>query len=232
MIYGYCRISKKTQSIERQERNIKEQYPDAAIIKEAFTGTKIYERKEFSKLLNTVKSGDKIVFDSVSRMSRTADDGVKLYNELFGKGIELVFLKEPYINTEAYRKALNSGIEKIGNVIADIYIEATNEVIQLLADNQIRIAFEQAEKEVTDLQERTKEGIKTAKINGKRIGTPKGSILTTKKSIEAKKAIQKHSKDFGGTLNDIECIKLCRINRKTFYKYKKELFESLNSYEK
>ena len=132
----------------KQYLAIKEKYPDAAIIKEAFTGTKIYERKEFSKLLNTVKSGDTIVFDSVSRMSRTADDGVKLYNELFGKGIELVFLKEPYINTEAYTKALNRGIEKIGNVIADIYIEATNEVIQLLADNQIRIAFEQAEKEV------------------------------------------------------------------------------------
>ena len=30
MIYGYCRVSTKTQNIERQERNIKTLYLDAA----------------------------------------------------------------------------------------------------------------------------------------------------------------------------------------------------------
>ena len=38
-IYGYCRISRKTQSIERQERNIREAYLTDYIFKEAFTGT-------------------------------------------------------------------------------------------------------------------------------------------------------------------------------------------------
>ncbi len=50
-IYGYCRISTKQQKIERQERNIKEQFPDAIIYKEAFTGTKIQGRKELDKIL-------------------------------------------------------------------------------------------------------------------------------------------------------------------------------------
>ena len=48
-IYGYCRISTRKQSIERQERNIKEEYPGAIIIKEEYTGTKIDGRKEFNK---------------------------------------------------------------------------------------------------------------------------------------------------------------------------------------
>ena len=83
MIYGYCRVSTKTQNIERQERNIKALYPDAAIVKEAFTGTKVYERKAFMKLVGSLKSGDTLVLDSVSRMSRNADEGVTLYMELF-----------------------------------------------------------------------------------------------------------------------------------------------------
>ena len=71
MIYGYCRISTNKQSIERQVRNIERDYPNAKIIKEVYTGTKI-NRIEFNKLLKVVKQGDTIVFDSVSRMSRNA----------------------------------------------------------------------------------------------------------------------------------------------------------------
>ena len=51
MIYGYCRISTPRQNIERQVRNIRTEYPDAIIIKEIYTGTKIHERKEFEKLI-------------------------------------------------------------------------------------------------------------------------------------------------------------------------------------
>ena len=64
-MYGYCRISQKKQSIERQIRNIKNEYPDAVIIEEAFTGTKI-DRPEWNKLYKKAKSGDTIIFDSVS----------------------------------------------------------------------------------------------------------------------------------------------------------------------
>ena len=50
-VYGYCRISTSKQSMERQIRNIKLAYPDAVIVKETYTGTKIQGRKEFEKLL-------------------------------------------------------------------------------------------------------------------------------------------------------------------------------------
>ena len=83
-MYGYCRISQKKQSIERQIRNIKEAYPEAVIIEEAFTGTKI-DRPEWNKLYKKAKSGDTIIFDSVSRMSRNigslygVDDGDRIF---------------------------------------------------------------------------------------------------------------------------------------------------------
>ena len=78
MVYGYVRISTKKQNIERQIRNIKERYPDAVIVSEIYTGTKYQGRQEFEKILKRVRSGDAIVFDSVSRMSRNAEEGFAL----------------------------------------------------------------------------------------------------------------------------------------------------------
>lgn len=222
-VFGYCRISTAKQSIERQERNIKAAYPEVVIVREVYTGTKVAGRTEWEKLYKTVKTGDTIVFDSVSRMSRNATEGVELYMDLFNKGVNLVFLKESYINTEVYKSTIEQTIGSTGNDIADIYIEATNKVIKLLAEKQIIKAFEQSEKEVEDLHQRTKEGIETARLNGKQIGRAEGSKVTTKKSVEMKEKIQKMAKDFGGQMMDKEVIETLGIARNTYFKYKREL---------
>jgi DNA invertase Pin-like site-specific DNA recombinase len=73
------------------------------------------------------------------------------------------------------------------------------------------------------LHQRTREGIQTARLNGKQIGQRQGAKLTTKKSITAKETILKHSKDFNGTLADTDVMKLTGLARNTFYKYKREL---------
>ncbi|WP_101876504.1 recombinase family protein [Lachnoclostridium edouardi] len=226
--YGYCRISTPKQNISRQERNILEVYPAAHIIKEVFTGTKTTGRKEWNKLYKLVKqeaaAGKEItiIFDSVSRMSRNADEGFQLYEELFNLGISLVFLKEPHINTDTYKNAINVDIQMTGTN-ADILLKAVKEYLMQLAKEQIRIAFEQAEKEVLDLHQRTSEGIKTAKLNGKQIGRIKGNKYTTKKETAAKEIILKNSKDFNGTNTDSEVIKIAGISRNSYYKYKAEL---------
>lgn len=225
MIYGYCRISTAKQSIERQIRNIKGLYHDVTIYQEVYTGTKTDGRKQWNQLLKKVKSGDTIIFDSVSRMSRNATDGFEQYQKLYDSGIELEFIKEPHINTATYKKALNNNVAMTGTK-TDIILKAVNEYLMELAKEQIIIAFEQAEKEVTDLHQRTKEGIETARLQGKQIGIAKGTKLTTKKSVQTKEKILKYSKDFHGTLNDADCIQLLGIARNTFYKYKKELKES------
>ena len=223
MTYGYARISTKQQSIERQIRNISAAFPDARIYREAYTGTKI-ERPEFEKLLKRLKSGDTVVFDSVSRMSRDAEDGYNLYQELYSLGINLVFLKEPHINTATYDKARQNSIPATGTKF-DKVIEAINDYIADLAKEQIELAFQQAQKEVDDLHDRTKEGIQTAKLKGKQIGQKQGAKLNVKKAAPAKAAILQHSKDFGGTLDDKDCMKLAGVSRNTYFKYKRELKE-------
>ena len=228
LIYGFCRVSTKRQNIERQVRNILETYPNAYIVKEYYTGTKLEGRKEWIKLYNLVKKEAEkgktvmIVFDSVSRMSRNADEGFKVYQELFELGVTLEFLKEPHINTDTYRKALTVDIKMTGTN-ADILLKAVKEYLMELAKEQIKIAFNQAEKEVQDLHVRTSEGIKTAKLNGKQIGRIKGKTYTSQKEKISKEIILKNSRDFNGTNTDEEVIKICGISRNSYYKYKREI---------
>lgn len=227
MEYGYTRISTSKQNIERQVRNIQSNYPSAIIVREIYTGTKFHGRKEMDKLLKNIKEEDTIIFDSVSRMSRNAEEGFSMYEKLFHNGISLIFLKEPHINTEVYKKALNNTVQLTGTNV-DFILEGVNQYLMALAQEQIQIAFDQAEKEVMDLHQRTKEGIETARLNGKQIGLPKGTKLITQKSIKAKEQIRKYNKSFNGSLNNEDTWKLVGISKTTFYKYKEEMLtESL-----
>ena len=221
MKYGYCRISRPQQRIERQIRNIKAQYQDSVIVQEVFTRTRM-DRRQWQLLMKRVKAGDTIIFDSVSRMSGNAEEGFAAYEELFNRGVNLVFLKEPHINTDTYKKALENNVQLTGSNV-DYILEGVNRYLMELAKEQIRLAFEQSEKEVEDLHQRTREGIETARLNGKQIGRKKDAKITTKKSIAAKEIIRKHSRDFNGTLSDVEVMQLTGLSRNTYYKYKREL---------
>ena len=229
--YFYARISRKTQSINRQIANCKKEYPQATIYKEAFTGTKI-DRPEWTKLLKQIdrdlRHGDEVtlVFDSVSRMSRNAEEGFNVYEELYNKGVNLVFLKEHHIDTDTYKKAMKESIPLTGTEL-DYLLEGINKYLLALAKKQIRLAFDQAEKEVTDLRQRTREGIREARKNGKQIGQKSGKTLNVKKKPEKMELIRKYSKDFDGSLSDKDAIRLVGVSRNTYYKYKKELKESL-----
>lgn len=107
----------------------------------------------------------------------------------------------------------------------DEIFKGLNNYFRKLAIKQIQIAFDQSEKEVMDLRQRTKEGLVTAKLNGKQIGNVKGSKFNTKKSIESKKQIQKLSRNFQGSNTDREVIAILGISKNSYYKYKKELLE-------
>ena len=239
-IYGYCRISTPQQSIDRQERNILAAYQKAIIIKEVYTGTK-QDRPEWNKLYKVLKTNDTIVFDSVSRMSRNAKEGFELYEDLYNKQINLVFLKEPHINTSTYKNAMKAQVSMTGDKV-DYILEGVNKYLMVLAKDQIKLAFEQSQKEVDDLRQRTKEGMETARRNGKQIGQKKGNSLNIKKEQPIKEIIKEKSKDFNGSLNDIELMALlsglkikiksdngkdkeiiAKVSRNTYYKYKNSI---------
>ena len=142
--------------------------------------------------------------------------------KLFDDGVNLVFINEPYINTDVY-KATRDALVPMTNTDVDLILAGVNQYLMKLAEKQVELAFEQAQKERDDLSERTKQGLQTAKLNGKQLGRAKGTVVVTKKSDESKKKILKYSKTFGGDLSDKDLIKLLEIDKNTYYKYKKEL---------
>ena len=214
IIYGYARVSTPKQKLKRQTDNINNAYPAAVIVTEEYTGTRI-DRPAFTKLLEQIKKERKrgnavtLVFDEVSRMSRNAEEGFSLYQ-------------------------IDAMTATTGSAATDKFIQAVIEALNVyamdLVQEQIKLAFIQAEKEVQYLRKRTKEGIQKAREEGKQIGRAGAAVegvdfTEYEKATKAKSIILKHSKDFGGTLSDAEVIKLAGCCRNSFYKYKRELKE-------
>ena len=132
-------------------------------------------------------------------------------------------MKEHHIDTETYKKALSGSIAMTGTNV-DFILKGHQRVSDgPWQRSRIKLAFEQSEKEVADLHQRTREGLLTARLNGKQVGRKKGVGFETKKAREAKQIIRTHCKTFGGTLDDAECIKLTGLARNTYYKYKRQI---------
>lgn len=227
--YAYCRVSTARQSLARQIENVTKAYPDAKIYADKWTGSTM-DRPNWNTLYKIVKPGDMIVFDSVSRMSRNAEEGAREYIELYNRGVELKFLNEPQIDTSVYRETIKQAVPLTGTDV-DCILMGVNEYMIILAKKQIIIAFEQAQKEREDICKRVKDGMRAAKNKaaeeGRELtyGAIPGKKLTTKKAVLAMDAIRTHSRDFGGTLNDAECMKLAGVSRNSFYKYKRQIAE-------
>ena len=221
-IYGYVRISTKKQSLTRQIENISKYEPKVIIIEEIFSGT-TSNRPKWKALKTKLKDGDTIIFDSVSRMSRNALEGIEEYEKLVELGVKLIFLKEGYINSELYQNQLKgfAGIKTKDKDLEPLF-KGIKETLTNLARKQIIIAFNQSEKEVEDLRQRTKEALALKKSKGIKLGHNKKKLIT-KKSIERKELIKKMSKRFLGNMNDKEVIETIGMARHSFYKYIKEL---------
>lgn len=219
-IYGYCKATSPKMGTDTQVKSILAAFPGAEIVSEYNTGTE--KNKRLYELLETIEEGDTIIFESVSRMCSTAQEGADIYLELYHAGVELIFLKQRQIDTAVYRKAVNRQAEIIGagsSVLAKGKLELLKEFTAALARDQIEISFMQAEKDSADLIQRDKDGLRAAKLSGRRIGLPKGSTVTTSKELDAIPMIRKINKRFGGSLNDLETAKALGISRQTVAKY-------------
>ena len=233
----FSRVSSYRQDLEYQRNEVKTEalknYKLSEIIEVTGKESAIKLSEEQRQTLNEMKSIvednptiDSIYFFAVDRLARRVSVVMSIKEWADDHNINLVFLKEPHINTDTYKQALQNNVALTGGTV-DYILEGVNKYLLALAKEQIRLAFEQSEKEVEDLHQRTKEGIETARLNGKQIGQKQGAKLTTKKSVAAKEIIQKHSKDFDGTLSDVDVMKLTGLARNTYYKYKAELKEAV-----
>lgn len=229
-VYGYARVSTRHQSLDRQIANIRAAYPNVSeIVTEKFTGTKL-DRPAWNRLYKKLAAGDTIVFDEISRLARNAEEGFSTYRELFSRGVTMVFLKEPHINSDTYKAsmeaqipAIDVGGEEAEQELMDGIRDVLNRYIMRLAERQIKIAFSQAEKEVNFLHKRIAEGMEASGAGEKIAKARTGNSYETKKSKEMKVRILQMSKDFNGTMTDKDVMEVLGLARNSYYKYKREL---------
>lgn len=152
-----------------------------------------YERPQYQLLKQLIRSGDEIVFDSITRMGRSMNETLKEYEWFLENGVKLKFIKEPMINTSDEKDVLQQAIQKV--------------ILTILA------AF--AEKEIQDTKIRQAEGIAAAKLKGKHLGRPKKEITPY--------FIEIHNKWENNEISATEAMNLVGMSKTTFYRKSNEL---------
>ncbi|OSX97525.1 recombinase family protein [Bacillus mycoides] len=199
--FGYVRVSSKDQNEERQIQNMKDlgiEDRDIFIDKES---GKNMERENYQMLKRLVRTGDTIVFDSLTRLGRNMNDTLEEFRYYEKHKVNLQFIKEPYIN-----------VNYIG--------ENTNDVIQsAIQKATLTILSAFAEKERIDIKQRQAEGIALARKQGKRLGRPPVEI--TEEFANAYKEWK------SGSITAVGAMKKYGIKRSSFYKLAKQYEEKI-----
>lgn len=89
---GYVRVSTEDQETARQLK-LMEDYKVDKIFEEKASG-KNTSRVEFKKMMDYVREGDILYVESISRLSRSVRDLLKIVDELTEKGVHFVSAKE------------------------------------------------------------------------------------------------------------------------------------------
>ncbi len=175
-VYSYSRVSTESQNVQQQVQALEKYNPDYAV-SEKFTGTTL-ARPKFEKLVNkTLKSGDTLIVQDVSRLGRRASEVLALAEDLQDRNIKLI-------------------VDNLGGL--DVTSSAGKLIFTILS------GIAAASRET--MLERQRIGINRAKAEGKYVGRKKldPAVIKTAKSLLAsdmsKKAVAKQLKIGESTL--------------------------------
>lgn len=196
MKYGYIRVSTKEQNIDRQLNCMYAQGLDNKSIFIDKQSGKNFDRNEYQKLKNMLKSGDLLIIKSIDRLGRNYDMIIDEWRTLVNiLNVNIQVLDMPLLDTRA------EGRNLIGKFISDIVLQ----ILSFVAEN-----------ERDNIKLRQAEGIRIAKEKGKHLGRPKIILPNNFKNIANK------YKNKEITL--AEALSSLNMNRSSFYKNLKTFF--------
>ncbi|HDR4874902.1 TPA: recombinase family protein [Bacillus cereus] len=194
--FGYVRVSSKDQNEELQIENMKHLgIGDRDIFIDKQSG-KNMKRESYQMLKRLARTGDTIVFDSLTRLGHSMNNVLEEFRYFETQRINLQFIKEPFIN-------VNYNGESTNDIIQQAVQKATLTILS---------AF--AEKERNDIKQRQSEGIALARKQGKHLGRP--PVQITEQFIEAYETWQ------SGKITAVGAMRKYNIKRSSFYKLVKE----------
>ena len=126
MIFGYARVSKNDQNLDRQLDQLK-QAGCNRIYQEKMTGTK-KERPELTRMMDSLREGDTIIVCELTRLSRSVKDLFELVERINEIGADIKSLKEPWLDTTTpHGRLLFSVFSGVSQFERDIIRERTHE---------------------------------------------------------------------------------------------------------
>ena len=116
-VFHYLRVSTKCQNESRQveamkDWDIKNNVTNAIDLIDKSTGTNT-NREQLQLLLKVVGEGDLVVIKSIDRLSRNYKECKQLWEEIVGKGADIVVIDMPMLDTRQYKDLLGSFISDL-----------------------------------------------------------------------------------------------------------------------
>lgn len=197
MKVGYVRVSTKEQNIDRQIKSL-EEYGCEKLFIDKMSG-KNMNREEYQKMKKFIREKDIVVFAELDRLGRTKKDIDNEWNDFISRGVDIVVLDVPILDTTKYQDSLGA-----------LMLNIARELFGYLA-----------EQERNKVLQRTKEGIAIAKERGRYKGRPtQYHANATGKDKLIYETIVNELKD----RNTIMAIsKKTGVSRNTIYKIQREL---------
>lgn len=192
MIIGYARVSTTDQNLDRQIEAFNKFGVDK-IYSDKMSG-KDFDRTNYIKMLQSLKTGDVLVIKSIDRLGRNYDLIIEQWHKIsYSIKADIVVLDMPLLDTRDKERGLT------GKFISDIVLQILSYV---------------AETERNNIKQRQAEGIRIAKEKGVHLGRPATKIPDNFKEV----AKNWHKK----AISISQAIEQTRLKRTTFLKYAKQ----------
>lgn len=136
-IIAYARVSTEQQELARQFDAL-EKYGYDKLIQEKYTGTK-KDRAGLDQLLDTIRTGDTVVVESISRLGRNTIDILTIIDGLDKQGINFVSLKENIDSNTPTGKAMLGMIAVISQLERDLIAQRTKEGLQAVKNRGVKL---------------------------------------------------------------------------------------------
>lgn len=149
-IFGYARVSSKTQNAERQIKEL-EEYGCDEIFLDVISG-KDFNRPEYIKMKSKIRNDDLLVVHDLSRFGRNKNEIINEWKEITVRDADIAVLNMPVLDTKQYRN-----FDGLGKLVSEIFLAVMSWAVE---DERERI------------KEAQREGIAIAKANGKFKGRP------------------------------------------------------------
>ena len=196
MVFGYIRVSTKEQNEDRQLIALNEyNVPEKNIYMDKQSG-KDFDRKQYKRMLKSVKENDLIIIKSIDRLGRNYAEILEQWRMITKiKKADIFVIDMPVLDTRR-------GKDLMGTFLSDIVLQ----VLSFVAEN-----------ERNNIKQRQAEGIAAAKAKGIRFGRPPKKLPSNFMTIY-KKWVNKE-------LSVKEAAKACDMPTTTFF-YKAKKFKN------